>query len=115
VPLTGQSDHLYNFQISLENSDVLQQFTLLATYASERVTSRGFLDLPDIYEDPGLRIDLVYRQGLALAGVPLELKLEARNLTGRDNLEYQDNGVKRIDINSYEVGRSFSASISAEF
>jgi outer membrane receptor protein involved in Fe transport len=115
VPLTGQSDHLANFQISLENQDVLQQFTLLASYASERVTSRGFLDLPDIFEDPGLRIDLVYRQGLTLAGVPLELKLEARNLTGRDNFEYQDNGVRRIDINSYEVGRSFSASLSAEF
>jgi TonB-dependent receptor len=115
VPLTGQSDHLANFQISLENQDSLQQFTLLANYASERVTSRGFLDLPDIYEDPGLRIDLVYRQGLTLAGLPLELKFEARNLTGRDNFEYQDNGTRRIDINSYEVGRSFSASISAEF
>lgn len=115
VPLTGQSDHLANFQISLENQDVLQQFTLLASYASERVTSRGFLDLPDIYEDPGLRLDLVYRQGLELAGLPLELKLEARNLTGRDNLEYQDNGARRIDINSYEVGRSFSGSISVEF
>jgi TonB-dependent receptor len=115
VPLTGQSDHLANFQLSLENQDVLQQFTLLMNYASERVTSRGVLDLPDIYEDPGLRVDLVYRQGLTLAGVPLELKLEARNLTGRDNFEYQDNGVRRIDINSYEVGRSFSASISAEF
>lgn len=115
VPLTGQSDHLANFQLSLENQDVLQQFTLLVSYASERVTSRGFLDLPDIYEDPGLRLDLVYRQGLTLAGVPLELKLEARNLTGRDNFEYQDNGVRRIDINTYEVGRSFSAAISAEF
>ncbi len=115
VPLTGQSDHLANFQLSLENQDVLQQFTLLVSYASERVTSRGFLDLPDIYEDPGLRLDLVYRQGLTLAGVPLELKFEARNLTGRDNFEYQDNGSRRIDINSYEVGRSFSASVSAEF
>lgn len=113
--LTGQSDHLANFQIGLENQDVLQQFTLLVSYASERVTSRGFLDLPDIYEDPGLRLDLVYRQGLTLAGVPLQLKLEGRNLTGRDHLEYQDNGARRIDINSYEVGRSFSASISAEF
>lgn len=115
VPLTGQSDHIANFQLSLENQDVLQQFTVLLNYASRRVTSRGFLDLPDIYEDPGLRLDFVYRQGLTLAGVPLELKLEARNLTGRDNFEYQDNGTRRIDINSYEVGRSFSASISAEF
>ena len=115
VPLTGQSDHLANFQLSLEDQEELQQFTLLLTYASERVTSRGTANLPDIIEDPGLRVDLVYRQGLEFAGVPLELKLEARNLTGRDNFEYQDNGSRRIDINTYEVGRSFSASISAEF
>ena len=48
-------------------------------------------------------------------GVPLELKLEARNITGRDHFEFQDNGTRRIDINSYEVGRSFGASISGEF
>lgn len=115
VPLTGQSDHIANFQLSLENQDDLQQFTLLANYASKRVTSRGTLDLPDIYENPGLRIDFVFRQGLTLGGIPLELKLEGRNLTSRDNMEYQDNGTRRIDINSYAVGRSFSASISAEF
>ena len=115
LPLTGQSDHLANFQFSLENQDVLQQFTMLVSYASERVTARGTANLPDIYEDPGLRLDLVYRQGLTLAGLPVELKLEGRNLTGRDHFEYQDNGARRIDINSYVVGRSFSASISAEF
>ena len=115
VPLTGQSDHLANFQLSLEDQEELQQFTLLLSYASERVTSRGTANLPDIVENPGLRVDLVYRQGLNLAGVPLELKLEGRNLTGRDNFEYQDNGTRRIDINSYEVGRSFSASIAAKF
>ena len=115
MPLTGQSDHIANFQLSLENQDDLQQFTLLANYASKRVTSRGTLDLPDIYENPGLRIDFVFRQGLTLGGIPLELKLEGRNLTSRDNIEYQDNGTRRIDINSYAVGRSFSASISAEF
>ena len=115
VPLTGQSDHLANFQLSLEDQEVLQQFTVLVTYASERVTSRGTLDLPDIVEDPGLRLDLVYRQGLTLGKLPIELKLEARNLTGRDAIEYQDNGQRRIDINSYEVGRSFSGSVSIEF
>ena len=104
-----------NLQLGLEDTEDLQQFTMLLSYASERVTSRGTANLPDIVEDPGLRLDLVYRQGLNLGGVPLELKLEARNLTGRDHFEFQDNGTRRIDINSYEVGRSFGASISAEF
>ncbi len=115
VPLTGQSDHLANFQIGLEDLDRLQQFTLLATYASERVTARGTAALPDIVEDPGFRLDLVYRQGLEALGIPLELKLEVRNITGRDNFEFQSNGTDRIEINSFEVGRSFGASVTAEF
>jgi outer membrane receptor protein involved in Fe transport len=115
VPLTGQSDHLVNLQLGLEDQEELQQFTVLFSYASERVTSRGTSSLPDIVEDPGLRIDLVYRQGLDAFGIPLELKLEARNLTGRDHLEFQDNGTNRIDINTYEVGRSFGVGLSAEF
>ncbi len=115
VPLTGQSDHLVNLQLGLENQDILQQFTLLLAYASERVTSRGTASLPDIVEDPGLRVDFVYRQGLALAGVPLELKAEARNIFGRDHFEFQSNGTNRIEINSYEVGQSFALSLSAKF
>ena len=115
VPLTGQSDHLVNVQLGIEDTEELQQLTMLLSYASERVTSRGTAALPDIVEDPGLRLDLVYRQGLDLGGVPLELKLEARNLTGRDHFEFQSNGTNRIEINTYEVGRSFSIGISAEF
>ena len=115
VPLTGQSDHLVNLQLGIEDLDKISQATFLLSYASERVTSRGTAALPDIIEDPGLRLDFVFRQGFELAGAELELKLEARNITGRDNFEFQSNGTNRIEINSYDVGRSFSASISAEF
>ncbi|MEP2234602.1 MAG: TonB-dependent receptor [Alteripontixanthobacter sp.] len=114
-PLTGQSDHLFNVQLGVEDTERLQQLTVLMSYASERVTSRGTSGLPDIVEDPGLTLDLVARQGFNLSGLELEAKFEARNLTGRDNFEFQDNGTTRIDINTYEVGRSFSFSISAEF
>ena len=115
VPLTGQSDHLVNLQLGIEDTEQLQQLTMLLSYASERVTARGTAALPDIIEDPGLRLDLVYRQGFDLGSIPLELKLEARNITGRDNLEFQTNGTNRIDINTYEVGTSFSLSLSADF
>ncbi|MDZ4307410.1 TonB-dependent receptor domain-containing protein [Allopontixanthobacter sp.] len=115
VPLTGQSDHLVNLQLGLEDTDRLQQITLLVAYESERVTSRGTSSLPDIIENPGLTVDLVARQGINFGSIPLELKLEARNIFGRDNFEFQDNGTTRIEINSYEVGQSFSFSISAEF
>ncbi|MFN4113140.1 MAG: TonB-dependent receptor domain-containing protein [Sphingomonadaceae bacterium] len=115
VPLTGQSDHLVNLQLGLENQDKLQQFTLLMSYASQRVTSRGTGFLPDIVEDPGLKVDFVYRQGLDLFGRPFEIKAEARNIFGRDNFEFQSNGTNRIEINTYRVGQSFSFSISTEF
>ena len=115
VPLTGQSDHLANFQIGLEDVDKLQQFTVLVNYASERVTSRGTSGLPDIVENPGLTIDLVLRQGLDLFGTETELKVEARNITGRDNFEYQSDGIKRVEVNTYDVGTSFAASLSFEF
>lgn len=115
VPLTGQSDHIVNLQFGIEDLDKLQQFTVLISYASERVTARGTAQLPDILEDPGLRLDFVARQGAQLWGSELEFKFEVRNFLGRDNWEFQSNGTNRIEINSFDVGRSVSLSVSAEF
>ena len=113
--LTGQSDHIANVQLGLEDLDRVSQLTVLFNYGSKRVISRSTLSRPDIIEDPGLTIDLVARQGFQLAGAELELKLEARNLTGRDHFEYQTAGDARIENNSYRVGRNFAVSLSAEF
>lgn len=114
-PLTGQSDHLVNMQFGIEDQDKLQQFTFLLSYASERVTRRGTAGLPDIVEDPGLTLDFVARQELTLFKLPLELKFEARNIFGRGNFEFQQVPTNRIEVNSYDVGTSFSFSVSAEF
>jgi len=115
VPLTGQSDHLVNLQLGLEDQEQLQQLTVLFSYASERVISRGFNQLPDIVEDPGLRLDIVARQGIELAGKDVELKLEARNIFGEDHEEFQDNGTNRIEVNTYDIGTTFAASLSVTF
>ena len=115
VPLTGQSDHLVNLQLGLEDLDRLSQFTLLLKYASERVTSRGAGPLPDIIEEPGISLDFVIRQGFTLAGTEVEMKFEARNLTGQGHEEFQTNGAERIEINSYDIGRSFSLGASLKF
>lgn len=115
VPLTGQSDHLANLQLGFEHPDHLSQQTLMLTYASKRVTSRGGTGLPDILENPGLRLDLVLREGIKLAGQEIDLKFEARNLTGRKREEYQSKDSNRIEINTYDVGQSFSISASLKF
>jgi TonB-dependent receptor len=120
--LTGQSDHLVNLQIGIEDTERLSQITLLFNYASERVTNRGPSNLsgvgfqPDIIEKPGVRLDLVARQGIDLLGGRVEVKAEARNLTGTRYQERQtfDNG-NVISINSYRQGRIFSLGASVAF
>jgi outer membrane receptor protein involved in Fe transport len=117
--MVGQSDHLVNFQIGIENEEELSQLTLLANYASPRITTRGPINagqrLPDLVEKPGVRLDLVGRQGITLRGRELELKIEARNLLGTRYSETQDFGDRIIAINRYDMGRTVSIGLSAKF
>ena len=116
APLTGQSDHLVNFQIGLEDTDKLSQQTLLVTYASPRVTSRGPNLQPDIKEKPGLTLDFVARQGVTLpGGVNSEFKFEARNITGRKFQEFQELDGNKVFYNRYKIGTTISASLTVAF
>ena len=121
APLVGQSDHLVNFQLGIEDRESLSQLTLLVNYSSERVTNRGPVSagggvrLPDLTERPGVRLDVVARQGFEVLGAEFELKFEARNLTKTRYQEFQDFGDgKRVDVNTYDLGRVFSLGISAK-
>ena len=116
VPLTGQSDHLVNFQVGLEDTDKLSQQTLLLTYASPRVTSRGPNLQPDIKEKPGLTLDFVARQAVVLpGGVNSEFKFEARNITGRKFQEYQQLDGNKVFYNRYKIGTTIAASLTVAF
>ncbi|MEO8064450.1 MAG: TonB-dependent receptor [Pseudomonadota bacterium] len=113
--LTGQSDHLVNLQLGLERTGQLSQQTILLSYASDRVTSRGAAGLPDIYESPGLRVDVVLRQGLTWFQQELEAKFEARNVLGRGYQEFQERDGNVVYYNKYDVGTSFVASLTVNF
>lgn len=116
APLTGQSDHLVNFQIGLEDTDKLSQQTLLVTYSSPRVTSRGPNLQPDIKEKPGLTLDFVARQAVTLpGGVNSEVKFEARNITGRKFQEFQELGGNKVFYNRYKIGTTIAASLTVAF
>ncbi|MDR7153864.1 TonB-dependent receptor [Sphingobium xenophagum] len=116
VPLTGQSDHLVNLQIGLEDTDKLSQQTLLLTYASDRVTSRGPNLQPDIKERPGVQLDFVARQGVKLpGGINSEFKFEARNILGRKFQEFQEEGDNRVYYNRYKIGTTIAASMTVAF
>ena len=119
-PLTGQSKHLANIQFGIEDTETLSQITLLLTYASKRVSSRGansggVVD-PDIVERPGVNLDIVARQAIEVAGMPpLEFKVEGRNLLGTDFSETQRYPAYTVQNNTYDVGTTIAASISAKF
>ena len=119
LPLTGQSDHLANLQLSFEETERLQQLTLLVAYGSQRVTSRAAgragNRLPDVVEEPGVQVDAVFRQGFNLMGSEATLKLEARNIFGRRNQEFQDDGTTRFEINTFDIGTTFAGSLSLTF
>lgn len=117
-PLTGQSDHIANIQIGMENTEHLSQQTILFSYASERAVSRGLNGTPpqpDVIEKPGLRIDFVAREGIEVMGKQIELKFEARNITGTKHEEFQQLGANRVDINTYDVGTTLSLSAAVNF
>jgi outer membrane receptor protein involved in Fe transport len=115
--LTGQSNHLVNLQLGLEDTDKLSQQTLIFSYASKRVTSRGLNNSgqPDIYEYPGFNLDFVWRQGVTLVGRDLDLKFEARNITYNKYKETQSNGTRTIIYNQYDRGTTFNFSVSTTF
>ncbi|MGL5839969.1 MAG: TonB-dependent receptor domain-containing protein [Sphingorhabdus sp.] len=115
APLTGQSDHLVNLQLGLEDTERLSQQTLLLGYASDRVTSRGAGGQPDIFEKPGFQLDFVAREGVTVAGKEVEVKLEVRNLLNTKYRELQENGDNRIFYNRYKEGISASLGIDVNF
>ncbi len=114
-PLTGQSDHIVNLEIGLENEDRLSQQTILLNFASERVTNRGAANQPDIIERPGITLDFVAREGFKLASRDIEVKFEARNLLRKRYQEFQESDGNKVFYNRYRFGTVFSLGASVKF
>ncbi|MDZ7588678.1 MAG: TonB-dependent receptor [Parasphingorhabdus sp.] len=113
--LTGQSDHIANVQFGFEDQDRLSQQTILLSYASNRVTSRGATGQPDIVEKPGFTLDFVAREGFELGGLKGEVKFEARNLTQTKYQEFQQLGENIIFYNRYTQGTTVSFGVDLNF
>lgn len=116
-PLQGTPEHLANLQFGIETEDT--KLTLLVGYASERILIRGTpsgLGVPTVFEDPGVNVDLVFRQDFQIGGADLTLGLAGRNLLGEEHEEYQTSeATGRTEFNSYARGSSFSISLSAKY
>lgn len=113
--LQGQSEHIANLQIGWEDEAARSQLTLLANYASERVTARAPAGQPDFLQDPGINLDLVFKKGFDLRGKAFTLDIKAKNLLKEDFEEYQTGNDGYVRVNQYDVGTTLSVGLSAEF
>lgn len=113
--LQGTSEHIANMQFGFETLDGDTQATILANYASERTTARGGSGAADFLQDPGVMLDFTFRQKVRMWGPEFTLGFEARNLLGEEFDEFQTQGGDKVILNNYELGRSYSVSVSTRF
>ncbi|MCI5045685.1 MAG: TonB-dependent receptor plug domain-containing protein [Aquisalinus sp.] len=118
--LVGQSDHLFNLQLGVENNDTGSKATVLANYASERIFLRGEGTQPEITEEPPITIDLVINQDLALFGSDYNLGVKVQNIFNDDYNAVREtlngsSGFSEVDFEQYDLGRTFSVSLKREF
>lgn len=118
--LQGSPENIVNMQLGWESD--LEQLTLLVGWVDERILQRGIssdvsVALPDVVEDPGIQIDLVYRRDFTIGGNEFTLGLSGRNLLDEDNEEFQitEGDLGRTEFNTYDRGQTFSASLTARF
>jgi outer membrane receptor protein involved in Fe transport len=111
--LQGTPEHIVNAQFGWETER--SQTTFLVGWVSDRITRRGLGALPSTIETPGVQFDIVHRQTINVYGRDLTLGLSARNILGTDHEEFQLSGIGRTEANTYNRGRTVSASLSADF
>jgi outer membrane receptor protein involved in Fe transport len=117
--LQGTPEHILNAQFGYQSD--ASQLTLIVGWVSERTLQRGLRQqgavLPDVVEDPGVNVDLVYRRDFEALGQPFGISVSARNLLNERHVEFQESGgaLGRTDFNSYDRGTSFSISLTAKY
>ena len=114
--LQGQSEHLANLQLGWENSD--SRTALLFNYTGERTralanVARG---LPEVVEEPPFLVDLVHSREFELNGGDyLDVRFAVRNLLGEDYVATQSASDTSLTVDAYEIGTTFSISVSRSF
>lgn len=116
--LQGTPENILNSQFGWEGDS--DRGTLLIGWVDERILQRGLATgnpVADIIEDPGIQVDFVFGKDFDLSGRDLTLGVELRNLLDEAHEEYQLNEgeLGRTEFNTYDRGRSLSASLSYKF
>lgn len=114
--LQGQSEHLGNIQIGIE--DDMSRTAILFNYTGERTralanVARG---LPAVVEEPPFQVDLVHSRTFETEGGGLyDVRFAVRNLLGDDYVATQSSGGTSLVVDQYDIGTTFSVSLKRSF
>lgn len=116
--LQGQSNHLFNLQLGVEDDELNSRATLLVNWASKRIrqTENIITGAPAVVEAPPVTLDFVWSRGLETWGGGWEIGFKVKNILGDDYEAVQtfaDGTVAQFD--TYSLGREISASLKREF
>lgn len=115
-PLQGTPEHIANLQFGIETNSA--ELTFLVGYVSERILIRGTpsgLGVPTVFEDPGVNLDVVFRQTFNIGNSEIVLGASGRNLLNTEYNEYQRTALGSTPYNRYDRGTSFSLSLTAKY
>jgi len=115
--LQGQSDHLANLQLGVEDYDANWEATFLMNYSSDRIRavedrSNG---LPSIIESLLLTVDFVFNKDFSLRGGDYKVGFKVQNIFGDDYEASQSLGDTKIVVDSYDPGTTVSVNLKREF
>ncbi len=115
--LQGQSDHLVNIQLGIENYDAGWDAFLLLNYTSQRIRavedrSNG---LPSIDEQLPLSLDFVLNVPFELRGGDYEFGFKIQNILDDKYEAFQELGDSRIVTDDYNIGMTVAASLKRSF
>lgn len=117
--MQGQSEHIANVQLGWTDEVARSQGTLLATFASERISARAPGRQPDFVQDPGMVLDFVFKKGFDLTGREFNVDFKVNNITGERFYESQKVGGAALSgiviVNEYDLGTTVSLGLSTEF
>lgn len=115
--LQGQSDHLVNLQLGVEDYDANWEATFLMNYSSDRIRavedrSNG---LPSIIESLPLTVDFVFNKDFKIRGGDYKVGFKVQNIFGDDYEASQSLGDSKIVVDSYDPGTTVSVNLKREF
>lgn len=115
--LQGQSEHLFNAQIGFEANDGRSRAAVLYNYTGERTRAVANLsdNLPEIVEQVPSSLDFVHSRTVNVADADWDIGFSVRNILGDDYEATQSDDTVELPVDTYDVGTSFSISISRQW